>query len=211
LFFPRDDIPLRKKLAETCMRSLDEMKDEETLSVAETEKLVEILLSAGMLPEAVSIARENGSNGILSRLRDGLADARRELKAEGVKDAFNMVISGRSDEALKILDKADKESSKVMDTRAMALWNLGYRDQAISVWMKEYRKTGDVTSLKRLFWVLEQAGALIERIALRRFIAWKFPGLTGILQQTCPVYNPDQMELISGLRIETKTKKVKNG
>ncbi|MCD4701402.1 MAG: hypothetical protein K8S24_06035, partial [Candidatus Aegiribacteria sp.] len=193
------------------MKSLDEMMDEDTLSAAETEKLLEILLSAGMLSEAVSIARANGSNGILSKLRDGLADTRSKLKEKSINNAFNMVISGRSDEALKILDKADKESSKVMDTRALALWNLGYRDQAISVWMKEYRKTGGVTSLKRLFWALEQAGAPTERIALRRFIAWKFPGLTGILQQKVFAYNPNQIELISGLRIETKTKKVKNG
>ncbi len=209
LLFPPGDIPLRKKLAETCMSSLDEMMDEDTLSVAETEKLLEILLSAGMFAEAVSVARKNGSNGILSRLRDGLAAARRELKDEG--NAFDMVISGRSSEALKILDEADEESSRAMDTRALALWNLGFRDQAISAWMKEYRVTEDVAPLKRLFWALEQAGAPMERIALRRFIAGKFPVLTGILQQAGPAYNPDQMELISGLRIETKTKKVKNG
>ncbi|MCD4700405.1 MAG: hypothetical protein K8S24_00970, partial [Candidatus Aegiribacteria sp.] len=61
LFFPPDDIPLRKKLAEACMKSLDEMMDEDTLSASETEKLLEILISAGMLSEAVSIARANGS------------------------------------------------------------------------------------------------------------------------------------------------------
>ena len=209
LFFPPDDLPLRKKLAETCMSSLVEMEDEDTLSTAETGKLLEILLSAGMLTEAVSIARQNGSNGILSRLRDGLADARTELKEEG--NAFDMVISGRSDEALKILDKVNEESSPTMDTRALALWNLGFRDRAISEWMKEYRITEDAAPLKRLFWALEQAGAHLERIALRRFIAGKFPVLTGMLQQEGSAYNPDQIELISGLRIETKTKKVKNG
>ncbi|NOQ21963.1 MAG: hypothetical protein GQ565_04845 [Candidatus Aegiribacteria sp.] len=209
LFFPPDDVPLRKKLAETCMRNLDEMVDEDTLSTADTEKLLEILLSAEMLAEAVSIARENGSNGILSRLRDGLADARKGLKGEG--NAFNMVISGRSAEALKILNEADEESYRTMDTRALALWNLGFRDQAVSAWMREYRKTEDVAPLKRLFWALEQAGAPMERTALRRFIAGKYPVLTGMLQQEGPAYNPDQMELISGLRIETKTKKVKNG
>ncbi len=209
LFFPPDDIPLRKKLAETCMRTLDEMTDEDILTAADTEKLLEILLSAGMLAEAVSIAREDGSNGILSKLRDGLTDVRRKLKGED--NAFNMVISGRPGEALKILDETDEESSRAMDTRALALWNLGYRDQAISAWMKEYRKTDDVAPLKRLFWALEQAGAPIERTALRRFIAGKHPVLAGMLQQEGPSYNPDQMELISGLRIETKTKKVKNG
>jgi len=162
-----------------------------------------------MLTEAVSVARQNGSNGILSRLRDGLAEARKELKGAG--DAFDMVISGRSAEALKILDEANEESSLVMDTRALALWNLGFRDQAISAWMKEYRKSKDVAPLKRLFWALEQAGAPMERIALRRFIAGKFPMLTGMLRQEGTAYKPDQIELISGLRIETKTEKVKNG
>ncbi|MCK5117751.1 MAG: hypothetical protein KAR44_14235 [Candidatus Aegiribacteria sp.] len=209
LFFPTDDLPLRKKLAETCMSSLAEMTDEDTLSSTETEKLLEILLSAEMFAEAVSVARQNGSNGILSRLRDGLAESRNELKGAG--NAFDMVISGRSAEALKILDEADSESSLVMDTRALALWNLGFRDQAISVWMREYRKTEDVAPLKRLFWALEQAGAPMERIALRRFIAGKYPVLTGMLRQEGPAYNPDQIELISGLQIETKTEKVKNG
>ena len=209
LLFPAGDLPLRKKLAETCMSSLTEMTDEDTLSSTETEKLLEILLSAEMLAEAVSVARQNGSNGILSRLRDGLAEARKELK--GADNAFDMVISGRSAEALKFLDEADSESSLAMDTRALALWNLGFRDQAISAWMKEYRKTEDVAPLKRLFWALEQAGAPMERIALRRFIAGKFPVLTGMLRQEGPAYNPDQIELISGLQIETKTEKVKNG
>ena len=209
LFFPAGDLPLRKKLAETCMSRLAEMTDEDTLSSTETEKLLEILLSAGMLAEAVSVARQNGSNGILSRLRDGLAEARKELKGAG--DAFDMVISGRSAEALKILDEANEESSLVMDTKALALWNLGFRDQAISAWMKEYRKSKDAAPLKRLFWALEQAGAPMERIALRRFIAGKFPMLTGMLRQEGPAYKPDQIELISGLHIETKTEKVKNG
>lgn len=209
LLFPADDIPLRKKLAEACMKSLEETTDTESLSVAKTEKLMEILLSAGMLSEAVSIAREDGSNRILSRLRDGLAEARMELEAED--NAFNKVISGRSAEALKILDKEDEDSPEALDTRALALWNLGYREQAITEWMKDYRITGDAAPLKRLFWSLEQAGAAMERTALRRFIAGKHPALTETLQQKGSAYDPDQMELISGLRIETKIKRVKNG
>ncbi len=209
LLFPADDIPLRKKLAEACMKSLEETTDTESLSVAKTEKLMEILLSAGMLSEAVSIAREDGSNRILSRLRDGLAEARMELEAED--NAFNKVISGRSAEALKILDKEDEDSPEALDTRALALWNLGYREQAITEWMKDYRITGDAAPLKRLFWSLEQAGAAMERTALRRFIAGKHPALTETLQQKGSAYDPDQMELISGLRIETEIKRVKNG
>ncbi len=209
LFFPPDDLPLRKKLAETCMSSLDEMTDEDTLSTGETGELLEILFSAGMVADAVSVARQNGSNELLSRLRDGLAEARKDSTGEG--NAFNMVVSGRSDEALKTLDEAEDESSRAMDTRALALWNLGFRDRAISAWMNEYRRTEDAAPLKRLFWALEQAGAPMERIALRRFIAGKFPVLAGVLKQEGSAYKPDQMELISGLRIETKTKKVKNG
>jgi len=211
LFFPPDDVSLRKKLAEACMKSLQERIDENTLSDTETEKMLDILISAEMFSEAVLIARKNGSNGILSRLRNGLAHARKEPKADSIKKAFNLAISGKSGEALKILDKMDEESPRALDTRAIALWNLGYRDQAILSWMREYRKTGEEAPLKRLFWVLEQAGAPIERTALRRYIAGKYPGLMGILPKEWSLNNPDQMELISGLRIETKTKKVKNG
>ncbi|MEN8209529.1 MAG: hypothetical protein ABFR50_09800, partial [Candidatus Fermentibacteria bacterium] len=209
LFFPSDNIPLRKQLAESCISSLADMAEEDTLSAAETGELIEILLSAGMLADAVSIARENGSNEILSRLRDGLAEARKDSISG--ESAFNMLITGRFDEALKALDEEDEDSSLIMDTRALALWNLGFRDQAISVWMKEYRKTEDAAPLKRLFWALEQAGAPMERIALRRFIAVKHPVLAGMLDREGPAFEPDKLELISGLQIQTKTKKVNNG
>ncbi len=211
IFFPRNDIQLRKKLAETCMKSFNGMTDEDSLSIAETGKLLDIVLSAGLLSEAVSIARENGSNEILSRLRSGLSVARRELETEGIEKALNLIISGKPDEALIILDEEDMESSKVMDTKALALWNLGYRDQAISAWMSEYRKTREAAPLKRLFWTLQQAGASIERTALRRFIVGRFPGLTGMLPQDASENNSDQLELISGLRIVSNKEKVKNG
>lgn len=211
MFFPFDDLALRKQLAEACIKSLSEMTDEDSLSIAETERLLDILLSAELLSEAVSIARENGSNEILSKLRSGLAAARRELETEGIEKALNLIISGKPDEALAILDEEDKGSSEVMDAKALALWNLGYRDQAISTWMSEYKKTRDAASLKRLFWTLQQAGASMERTALRRFIAGRFPGLTKMLSQDTSAYNPDRMELISGLRIDSNTEKVKNG
>ncbi|MCD4775602.1 MAG: hypothetical protein K8S15_06060 [Candidatus Aegiribacteria sp.] len=211
MFFPLDDLPLRRQLAETCIKSLNEMTDEDSLSISETGKLLDILLSAGLLSDAVTIARQNGTNEILSRLISGLSVARKKLETEGVEKAFNLIISGKPDEALIILNEEDMESSGVMDTKALALWNLGYRGQAISSWMNEYRKTGEEAPLKRLFWTLKQAGASMERTALRRFISGRFPGLTGMLPQDDSAFNPDQMELISGLRIVSKKEKVKNG
>ncbi len=202
MFFPHDNIALRRKLAETCMRNLDQMPSEDTLSDSRIEKIVDILLSARMTAEAVSMARKSGSNEVLSRLRDGLAVNRLENESEGVEEALNLIISGKSDEALRLLDDGDDESSGVIDVKAQALWNLGFRNQAISAWLKEYRITREKAPLRRLFWAFEQAGAPIEKSALRRFIAGKYPDLAGMLSSTgC---NPDHMELISGLRISTK-------
>ena len=164
-----------------------------------------------MMSEAVSLARKNGSNAILSSLRDGLTAARSELETERIEKARSLILSGKPDDALIILEKEGEETAEVIDVKALALWDLGYREQAISNWMREYRKTGEAAPLKRLFWVLEQEGASYERTALRRFIAERFPGLAGILLHDTSRYNPDQMELISGLRINSNIKKVKNG
>jgi len=209
VFFPPDETDLRKQLAETCMKCLKDLTDEETLSSKETARLLDILFSAGMLSEAATIARSDGTNEILSLLRTGLDAARSEQKACGIEKARNLIFSGKPDEALTILEK-ESESSELMDTKALALWDLGYRNQAISAWMSEYRKTGEAAPLKRLFWVLKQAGASLERTALRRFIAGRFSGLAEILPKTASDFNPDRIELISGLRIDSNKEKVNN-
>jgi tetratricopeptide (TPR) repeat protein len=203
-FFPLEDITLRRELAEACMKSLDEMPEEDRLSIPETGKLLGILLSAGMLSEAASIARKNGSNEILSSLRDGLSSTREALSADSVENAFNLVVSGRSSEVLEALEKNKEESPVTMDIKALALWNLGYREQAISVWVQEFRQTRREVPLKRLYWALEQSGALMERTALRRYIAGNYPGLTQILSQRVSEYKPNQIELIRGLRYTSK-------
>ncbi len=211
MFFPSDDVPLRKKLAEACIESLNEMPEEDTLSTAETLKLMQVLFSAGMLAEAVSVARENGSNEILSRLREGLASSKMKMRTAGIGKARNLIESGNYSEALAMLEDEDGESSEVMDTKALALWNLGFRDQAILTWTDEYRKTGQPAPLKRLFWALKQAGAVMERTALRRFIAGRFPELAEAVSHGASIDDPDRIELISGLRIDSNMEKVKNG
>ena len=211
MFFPSDDLLLRKKLASACIKSLDEMSDEDTLSISETNKLMQIFLSAGMLSKAVSVARENGSNEILSGLREGLASSKLKTKTTGIGKARNLIEAGKYGEALAMLKDEDGESSDVMDAKALALWNLGFRDQAILTWTNEYRKTGQAAPLKRLFWTLKQAGAVMERTALRRFIAGRFPELAEAVSHGASIDDPDQIELISGLRIDSNTEKVKNG
>lgn len=201
VLFPPDDMQLRKALAESCLENLRRM-DDDSLSGAETEKLVGILLSAGMLREAVDIARSEGSNGVLARLRKGLAESRARLDSEGLDGAYDLIISGRPARALEILDRMDDDSHRVMDARALALWDMGYRQQAVHVWMDDYRKSGTAESLKRLYWALDQSGAGIESIAVRRFMAGKYPGAAGMLSGG-KEFDPKRLETISGLRMDT--------
>ena len=79
---------------------------------------------------------------------------------------------------------------------------MGYRQQAIHMWMNDYATTSDSGSLKRLFWALEQSGAHMEKTALKRFIAGKYPGVAGVLSRRDRDYDPSKLETISGLWVE---------
>ncbi|MCK4671387.1 MAG: hypothetical protein KAT47_02520, partial [Candidatus Aegiribacteria sp.] len=95
--------------------------------------------------------------------------------------------------------------------RALAQWNLGFRNQAISTWLNEYRKTGGEMPLTRLAWAIGQTGALMEISAFRRFLADRHPALTSIIENTGVLDNSSGLDLLSGLRINPKMKKVNNG
>lgn len=202
MLFPPGDMQLRRALAESCLENLRRMDDDDTLSGAETEKLVEILLSAGMVREAVDLARREGSNGVLARLRNGLAESRAKLDPEDLDGAYHLIISGRPARALEVLENIDDDSHRVMDARALALWDMGYRQQAVGIWMDSYRRTGTADSLKRLYWALDQSGAGMESIALRRLMAGKYPGSAGMLSGGRK-FDPERLETISGLRMDT--------
>ncbi len=211
MLFPPDDASLRLKLAEACMRTLPELGAEDSLSSQEKDGLVRILLSAGMLSEAVSIAREENTDELLSILRSELQDARIKSSAAGIEKASILAISGDAEGALKEIDNLDGEHPEAPDIRALAQWNLGFRNQAISTWINEYRKTGEEMPLKRLVWALSQAGAMMERSALRRFLADRHPALTSIIENTGVLDNSGGLGLLSGIRINPKMKKVNNG
>ncbi|MFO8182863.1 MAG: hypothetical protein R6U39_01685 [Candidatus Aegiribacteria sp.] len=202
ILFPPDDMQLRKELAESCMENLRRMDDDDRLSGTETEKLVGILLTAGMVREAVDIARREGSDIVLARLRKGLAESRARPQKEDLDGAWDLIISGRPARALEILDGMDDDSHRVMDARALALWDMGYRQQAVHVWMNDYRRTGTADSLKRLYWALDQSGAGMESAAVRRFMAGKYPGAAGMLAGGGE-FDPERLETISGLRMDT--------
>lgn len=207
-FFPKDNIQLRRQLAESCIRNLEAMPPEEGLTESETVKLINILFSAGMNSKAVEVAREKGSDDVLAILRRSLQEARTaagedtSADADPLEGAYDLVLSGRPDRALELLEGIGEESHRLMDTRALALWSMGYRQQAIHMWMNDYRTTSDSDSLKRLFWALEQSGAHMEKTALRRFIAGKYPGVAGVLSRRDRDYDPSKLETISGLWVE---------
>ncbi len=211
MLFPPEDTSLRLKLAEACMKTLPLPGSEDSLSSQETVGLVRILLSAGMLSEAVSIAREESTDELLSIIRSELQDARIKSSASGIERASILAISGDAEGALKEIDNLDGEYPEAQDITALAQWNLGFRNQAISTWINEYRKTGREMPLKRLVWAIGQTGALMEISALRRFLADRHPALTSIIENTGVLDNSSGLDLLSGLRINPKMKKVNNG
>ena len=211
ILFPPDDTALRLKLAEACMKILPLPGSEDSLSPQETVKLVRILLSAGMLAEASSIAREESTEELLSILSSELQDARVKSSVSGIERASILMISGDAEGALKEIHDLDGEYPEAPDIKALAQWNLGFRNQAISIWINEYRKTGGEMPLKRLIWAIGQTGALMEISALRRFLADKHPALTSIIENTGVLNNSSGLDLVSGLRINPKMKKVNNG
>lgn len=218
LFFPKEDTHLRRKLAEACLENLEKMDEEEKLNPAEVKKLLNILLSAGMLAEASEIARKEGSNDLLATLRKGLEEARRNLDSQGLDKARALLLTGEPVKALKLLDRLEKsvesieERFLIVDTRALALWRIGYRQSAVSTWMRCYRDFGKEKTLERLFWALDQSGAQIEKAALRRFAMENHPDMVSMLEGCGSAgWNAERMELISGLGTVSKTEKVKNG
>ncbi|MCK5065489.1 MAG: hypothetical protein KAQ97_09410 [Candidatus Fermentibacteraceae bacterium] len=211
MLFPPDDTSLRLKLAEACMKNLPDPGSEDSLSPQEKVRLVQILLSAGMLSDAVSIAREESTDELLSLLRSELQEARIKSSASGIEKASILVLSGDAEGALKEIDSLDGEYPDAPDIKALAQWNLGFRNQAISTWLNEYRKTGAEMPLKRLIWAMSQTGATLEISAFRRFLAERHPTLTSLVEYTGVLDNKGGLDLISGLRINPKMKKVNNG
>ncbi len=211
MLFPPDDASLRLKLAEACMKNLPDPGSEDSLSSQEKVKLVRILLSGGMLSDAVSIAREESTDELLSLLRSELQNARIKSSASGIEKASILAISGDAEGAIKEIDNLDGEYPDAPDIRALAQWNLGFRNQAISTWINEYRKTGEEKPLKRLIWAMGQAGAMLEISALRRYLADRHPALTSFVENTGVLDNRGGLDLLSGLRINPKVKKVNNG
>jgi len=65
--------------------------------------------------------------------------------------------------------------------------------------------------IKRLIWAIGQTGAMLEISAFRRFLAERHPTLTSLVEYTGALDNRSGLDLISGLRINPKMKKVNNG
>jgi len=205
--FPRDEMDLRRELAVKLLENYRGMKEEDQLSTDEMKSMVDVLLSAGMLVEASEIARVSGSDEALSMVREELHRTRsaafdRDEVSGDPSTAFDLIITGRPGQALEILNDGKDRSHAVSDTRALALWNMGYRQQAIHTWMADFRENSSGESLKRLYWALEQSGASLERSALKRFLAGRYPETAGILSRDTREYDPDRLDTISGLSVD---------
>ncbi|GEM_PF-582475 len=212
--FPMDESESRRNLAEKCLEAFRNMDEGDVLTHDETVKFVDILLSAGMFGKASEVAVSEGSDEVLSLLWEGLARSRRKLAEElrtvpgdheeAVKAAKDLIPAGRPEAALELLEGLE-ESHEVLDTMALALWDMGYREQAVMTWLRDYRKTSEAAALKRLFWALGQAGAHFEQAALKRFMASRLPGFAGVMEHEKVPHGSVGLETIAGLRINPGT------
>jgi tetratricopeptide (TPR) repeat protein len=132
------------------------------------KELVRLLLSAGMTVEATEVAWARPDDRTLGLLRDELRAQRTGLEATGPPAARRLLDAGEPMRALEALGAA--EGSEAADLRALALWRTGRRNAAISAWLGLYRSTGEEGWLARLHWALGEAGYVLDRSALERYI-----------------------------------------
>jgi len=152
--------------------------------VAPSFDLVKLLVSAGMMPEAVEAAWSRMDDRMLSLVREGLQKKRSSASGTGVSAARDLLLSGRAAEALAALPPAGAHAgAAASDISATALWRLGRRSAAIDQWIEAFRRTGDALLLQRLHWALGEAGYPADRAALERFVESRHrnlvPGLGG--------------------------------
>jgi len=149
--------------------------------------LVKLLVSAGMLSEAVEAAWSRMDDRMLALVREGLQKKRASASGTGVAAARDLLLSGKAAEALAALPAGADESAGAADVSATALWRLGRRSAAIDQWIEAFRRTGDPLLLQRLHWALGEAGYPADRAALERFVESRHRNLiTSLGGGACP-------------------------
>ena len=207
--FPPDDADLAMEIAEACMNAFPPEPNTEPLSADETDTLVKIFFRGGLTAKAASMVMEMGTDPSLAMLREELTKKRSGSTTSGLSRAKDMFNSGDFGGAIRELGALEESNPDAVDLMARAQWNLGLRAIAIRTWVAEYRETGGERPLRRLLWSLDQAGSTRERIALRRFMMDKYPGILGPLAGIRG--DGTGLETISGLHACPNAKKVKNG
>ncbi len=134
--------------------------EDDSLSIPQT---VTLLLVSGRINQAFELAR--GDSKLLAEVREKLAIFDQE--------------SNLPDSLLR----ADKVFDVIRTNRAMssplaygeAMWNLGQRVSACSIWREAYSRENDVKLLIRLYSALDYMGDLLERRAVLRLLSEKHP------------------------------------
>jgi len=126
-------------------------------------QVVELLLISGRISEAFMFAR--GDSELLSKLKDAVA------KRDSKSDSARVLL--RNDRAFEVI-LAPNISEDSMSL-GEALWRLGKRVAACSVWRGAYARTGDPSFLHRLEYAQRYMGASDEASAVSRLLAEKHP------------------------------------
>ncbi|OPX32030.1 MAG: hypothetical protein B1H09_01475 [Gemmatimonadaceae bacterium 4484_173] len=126
-------------------------------------QVVELLLMSGRISEAFSFAR--GDSELLNKLKDAVA------KRDSESDSARALL--RNDRAFEVF-LAPNISEDSMSL-GEALWQLGKRVAACSVWRGAYARTGNPSYLYRLEYAQRYMGALDEASAVSRLLAEKHP------------------------------------
>ncbi len=131
-----------------------------------SQDLIRVLLAASMLPEASEVAMTTSDDAILGAVNKALDQHRSTPPAEGLARARNLLQSGDASGAMQAAEGLDGEEAE--DVKALALWRLGKRNSAITIWFRCYKATGSTASLQRLHWALGEAGYGLDKAALEK-------------------------------------------
>jgi hypothetical protein len=212
VLFPPDNRNLAAELAAACSARLPLGEGVSPLTPSQSERLVEALIAGGRMSQAAELCRSLGSDVLLARLRDDLRTSRTAQSGTVACRAEALLLGGDPAGALRLLDSPGDVPAGTLDLAARAQWNLGLRRLAIGSWLREHSASGDLKPLLRLLWALEEAGAPLDRTALVRYLAQKYPGAAGLAVAQARRKAPGSgYELISGLHSGWIQKKVKNG
>jgi len=141
--------------------------------LAGSQDLIRVLLGASMMSEASEVAMSSPDDAILATVTQALDKHRSTPPAEGLARARHQLRSGDLSGCIEALQ--DSTGEEADDLRGLALWKLGRRNAAISLWYRSFKEDGSLGLFRRLHWALGEAGYTLDRVALEKYAELHHP------------------------------------